>query len=301
MHNQRPSIDPAPGSTSNPLSRLAATVDRETVIAWGEIDASAGVEALRGRTADLLPDSDSENSKGRLKASGNELLRLLRAKSRAEHDRLLSLSEHVTLDRGQVLSESGAPILDVYFPEGCVGSLVKELSDGRQIEVGTAGLEGMVGLPVFLGAETSPVKCVVQIGGTARRMKASSLEEIAVPGGALHDILQRYAQYLFDQAAQSIACNWLHGINERCARWLLMTHDRVHGDVLALTHEYLAAMLGTRRAGVSEAAEALQTAGLIHYRRGKITIVDRAGLERASCECYQTDRLDYERLLAHRD
>ena len=228
----------------------------------------------------------------------NNLLRLLQTQSQSEYERLLSQSEMVTLERGAVLVEPGETIRYVYFPESAVASLIKVLSDDRRIEVGTAGMEGMAGLPVFLGADSVPVLCVIQVSGTARRLTATTLRELASHDSALHGILQRYAQYVFDQAAQSVACNWLHAINERCARWLLMTHDRVDGDQFVLTHEYLATMLGARRAGVSEAAEALQKAGLIRYSRGKMSITDRAGLERASCECYASDRADYERLLS---
>ena len=232
-----------------------------------------------------------------LASEQNNLLNTLKTKSAAEYERLQSMSELVSLERHSVLVEPDEPIRYVYFPESCVTSFIKVLSDNRRIEVGTAGTEGMSGLPVFLGASAMPVLCIVQVAGAARRLRAEALRELTRSESALHGILQRYAQYVFDQAAQSVACNWLHGINERCARWLLMTHDRVPGDQFEITHEYLAAMLGARRAGVSEAAETLQKAGLIRYRRGKMIIVDRAGLEQASCECYASDRADYLRLL----
>lgn len=243
--------------------------------------------------------ADATNTLGVQAGSGNHLLRLLRAESRAEHEQLRSVLEPVSFARGTVLWEPGERIDSVYFPEGCCASVIKVLAEGKQIEVGTIGLEGMVGLPAFLGAETIPMRTLLQIGGASCRLDASRLRELAVSGTALHGVLQRYAQYVFDQAAQSLACNWLHTIDKRCARWLLMTHDRVHGDLLELTHEYLATMLGARRAGVSEAAASLQQAGLIHYRRGRVTIVDRAGLEAAACECYRSDRMDYDRLLGH--
>jgi len=226
----------------------------------------------------------------------NSLLQRVQRESPEEYARLDALLETITLRRDDVLIEAGGAIPFVYFPEGSVGSLIRILSTGKRIEVGTAGLEGMVGIPAFLNAETTPVQCVVQVPGAARRLAARTLHEVAGPGTVLRSLLQRYAQYLFNQAAQSVACNWMHGIELRCARWLLMTHDRVVGDELALTHEYLATMLGARRAGVSEAAESLRSAGLIDYRRGKLTIVDRAGLERATCECYASDRADYARL-----
>ena len=228
----------------------------------------------------------------------NHLLDLLQRRAPDEFERIAPFLRRVTLTRGSVLSEPNERIPFVYFPEGCVASLIKTLSRGKRIEVGTAGVEGMAGLPVFLGAETAPILSLIQVPGRAQCMAADDVRRLASAGSGLHAILQRYAQYQFDQAAQSIACNWLHRIEQRCARWLLMTHDRVPGDQFDLTHEYLATMLGARRAGVSEVAEGLKEAGLIKYQRGKITIADRAGLERASCECYASDRADYKRLLA---
>jgi CRP-like cAMP-binding protein len=229
-------------------------------------------------------------------AETNYLLRRLQEQSPCEYARLLPALDSVTLSRGHMLFEPGEPIADVHFPASCVASLIKVLSDGKRIEVGTTGLEGMAGLPAFLDAASTPIQGVIQIAGRARRMTVAALRELAVSGTALHGLLQRYAQYVFDQAAQSTACNSLHRVEQRCARWLLMTHDRVRADEFELTHEYLAAMLGVRRASVSEVAESLQEAGLIRYRRGRIAIVDRAGLERASCECYESDRADYDRL-----
>jgi CRP-like cAMP-binding protein len=209
----------------------------------------------------------------------NQLLRLLRSRSPDEYERLLEGLESVALDRGDPVFEPGGPIEWVYFPEGSVASVVKVLSDKRQVEVGTAGFEGMAGLPAFLGAETTPLKCVIQVPGMARRLRSDALRAAAPSGTALNDILQRYAQYLYDQSAQSVACNRLHRVDRRCARWLLMTHDRVQGEPFEITHEYLATMLGVWRPSVSLVADGLQQAGLIHYRRGKMRITDRAGLE----------------------
>jgi CRP-like cAMP-binding protein len=239
----------------------------------------------------------SANGNGGPRAVRNRLLALLEADSSAEYERLLPLLETVELAHRQVLYDRGAPITHVYFPEGSVASLVKVLSNGRKIEVGTTGCEGVVGLPAFLDADSSPHLCVAQVPGMAKRLSAAALREAAPAGSELHRRLQRYVQYLFGQAAQSVACNGLHRVNKRCARWLLMTHDRAQRDQFALTHEYLATMLAVRRASVSAAAEALQHAGLIRYRRGKMTVVDRPGLEQVSCECYLSDRAELERLL----
>ncbi len=228
----------------------------------------------------------------------NYLLRLLEAKSPSEYGRILPLLTTTTLARGAVIAEPGVRIPFVYFPQGCVTSLIKVLLNGKQIEVGTAGIEGMAGMPVFHGAESMPLLGLIQVSGDAQCMTAEELRKVAVPGTALHSILQCYAQFQFDQAAQSVACNWMHRIEHRCARWLLMTHDRVQRDEFDLTHEYLATMLGARRAGVTQVADSLREAGLIRYQRGRIAIVDRPGLERAACECYESDRADYQRLLS---
>jgi CRP-like cAMP-binding protein len=253
--------------------------------------------------ADLasLPLLATHLSSGVAPREKNHLLRLLEIQAPREHQRLASALEPVDLARGELLFEPGGPIPSVYFPEGCVASLVRILSDGKQIEVGTAGFEGMAGLPVFLDADSSPLECVIQVPGAAKRLSAATLRTAAPSGTALHAILQRYAQYLFDQATQSTVCIQMHGVEERCARWLLMTHDRVQGDRFELTQGFIAIMLGVHRPAVTLAAGALQNAGLIRYRRGKITILDRPGLEAAACECYRSDRADLERLLPQED
>ncbi len=165
-------------------------------------------------------------------------------------------------------------------------------------EVGTIGNEGMVGLPVFLGADQTPTEAFCQVEGEALRMRTDMFREEVKNGGGLVSILHRYTQALFTQIAQSAACNRLHSIEQRCARWLLLTQDRVEPDEFSLTHEFMGQMLGVRRATVTEVAGTLQKAGLITYNRGKITVLDRKGLEGASCECYQIIRQDYDRLLA---
>ena len=263
-----------------------------------------------GGAARWTPDREARSGKARggtavLEGNGdappkerNQLLRLLARQSPAAYERLAELLESVDLDTKVVLYEPGEPITHVYFPQTGAYSIVKIMESGARVEVGTVGCEGMIGLPVFLGAESTPTQCFAQIGGSAWRLSAAAFRSVVPAADALHRILQRYAQYLFDQAAQGVACNRLHAVEARCARWLLMTHDRV-GDApsFPLTHEFLSYMLGVRRASVSVAAESLQRAGLIRYSRGKMTIVDRAGLEAASCECYRTDSADLERLL----
>jgi CRP-like cAMP-binding protein len=228
----------------------------------------------------------------------NHLLALLQHRSPEEFERISRHLESLVFRVGDVLFEQGEPIKWIFFPEGCVTSMIKMLSDGRGIEVGAAGIDGMAGFPSFLGADRMPTRCIIQVGGSGSRMSVEAFREESSAGSAMRDIVQRYAQYLFNQAVQSLACNRMHTLDQRCARWMLMTHDRIgDGDTFQLKHEFLALMLCVRRATVSVAAEALQRAGIIRYSRGKMTIVSRRGLEAASCECYHTGRTDYERLL----
>jgi CRP-like cAMP-binding protein len=171
------------------------------------------------------------------------------------------------------------------------------MRDGRGVEVATIGNEGMVGLPVFLGAESTPGQALAQVPGAALRMPAAVFRRAVPPGSPLHALLQRYTHALMVQMAQGVACNRLHPIAARAARWLLQTHDRVRTDAFPLTQEFLAEMLGTRRAAVSQAAGQLQRAGLITYTRGVITIRDRTRLEEAACACYGIIRTAYDRVV----
>ena len=229
-------------------------------------------------------------------APPNRLLELLRAWSPAEHERVSRHLETLDFTTGDILFESRRPIAHAWFPEGCVSSTVKLLAGGTRIEVGAAGVEGMVGMHGFLHADSAPLDCLIQIPGQARRLPVAAFREASAPGSALHEILRRYTQYAYNEAAQSVACNRLHAIEQRGARWLLMMHDRAQRDQFPLTHEYLATMLGVWRPAVSQMADGMRTAGLIDYRRGRMRIVDRVGLEAAACECYASDRAEYERL-----
>jgi CRP-like cAMP-binding protein len=185
----------------------------------------------------------------------------------------------------------------VYFVNTGVVSLVTHLKEGSGVEVGLTGNEGMVGLSIALGDDVSPNQAIVQIADGAMRMEAAALSEELKGGGLLQTLLLRSTLALLKQVSQSAACNRSHHIAERLARWLLTCHDRVEGDELRLTQEFIAEMLGTRRAGVSEAAGILQGAGLIRYSRGHITITDRGGLEEFACECYAVVKAEYDRLL----
>jgi CRP-like cAMP-binding protein len=185
----------------------------------------------------------------------------------------------------------------VYFPETAVASILTVLKDGTETEVATIGYEGMVGLPAFLGAKQSPGKAYWQVPGKSFRLPTATLKKAMRGNEALNQSLSLYTQGFLTQIAQSATCNQVHNASQRCARWLLMTHDRVPGDEFELTQQFLAHMLGVRRTGVSEIAGKLQRAGLISYRRGHVTILNRKSLEKASCECYRVVQNEFNRLL----
>jgi CRP-like cAMP-binding protein len=215
----------------------------------------------------------------------------------AERSRIVSLGKVVHLGLKESLYEVGRPIEHVYFPQSGVLSLVTVLENGRVVEVATVGKEGMVGLPVFLGARSIPGRAFSQIPGESLRLDSEVFRKQMRLHGALHDLLHRYAQALFNQITWSVACLREHSIEQRCARWLLMTRDRVGGNQFPITQEFLAMMLGVRRASVSEVASRLQRNGLINYVRGMMTIVNRRRLEKKSCECYRIVRDEYRRLV----
>ena len=203
----------------------------------------------------------------------------------------------VELDFRQVLHRPDRPIEAAYFVEGGMVSMLAPLEEGQTVEVGLIGREGLVGLPVVLGAESATTEALVQMEGDALRVPAAELREAFGRSAALRAVLLRYAQAAHAQVAQTAACNGQHAVAERFARWLLMAHDRAGGDEFPMTQEFAAMMLGVRRAGVSVAAGTLQKAGVIDYGYGRVAVLDRAGLEAAACECYGTVRRQYERLL----
>jgi CRP-like cAMP-binding protein len=211
---------------------------------------------------------------------------LLRALPPDEYARLRPYLEPVTFTPLQRLTDDGEPIGHVHFPETGIISLLTRLADDTLVENGTVGYEGMAGFPLALGVEWTPAMIMGQVAGMSWRLDAATFHRLLPTLPALDTALRRYLVYLVAQVSQSLACNSLHPIERRCARWLLMTHDRVEGSTFELTHEVLAQMLAVRRAGVSVAADALRARGLIQYSRGSITISDRAGLEGAACECY---------------
>lgn len=213
--------------------------------------------------------------------------RILAALPRGEQSRLLAHLEPISLTQGSELYKSGDLIEHVYFPEDGVVSLVTHMRDGATIEVGLIGRDGMVGIPVLLGDDIAFETAVVQIAGSARRMKTSALKErLKRSHNPLLVQLLLYTRTLMKQVAQTAACNSRHTVEKRLARWLLMCHDRVESDELLLTQGFISHMLGMRRAGVSSAAIGLQDEGFIRYSRGHINILKREGLEEFACECY---------------
>ena len=219
--------------------------------------------------------------------------------SLAEQDleRLRPHLREVAVTQRQTINVAEEVIEHVYFPISAVISLIASLEDGTAVEVGLIGFEGMVGTPVLLGSDTASNQAFVQLSGNALRIPANVLLDATEQSPGLRRKLLRYALALSYQIAQSAACNARHVVEERCARWLLSARDRVDTDELMLTHEFLGVMLGVRRAGVTVAAGSLQTAGLISYRQGRVTILDRDALEAAACECYRMIKDEYKRLL----
>jgi CRP-like cAMP-binding protein len=222
--------------------------------------------------------------------------RLLAAIPRAERDRLAARATIVHLEALEIIGRPEAPITHAYFPLTGLLSIVAIDVGGAIVEVGTAGNEGMIGLPTFLDMPASPFQTMGEVPGDHARVPIGDLLAAVAPGTALHRLLLRYAQAFSVLCGQSVACNRLHPIEERCARWLLMVHDRMGADTFQLTHDVLGQMLGVRRAGVTVALGILQTAGFIAYRRGTLTIRDRAGLEDVACECYTIIQRQFARL-----
>jgi len=223
--------------------------------------------------------------------------RLIAALPREEYKRLRPHLEAVSLSFKQHLYEPNEPIKYVYFPNSGVVSVISVMEDGGTVEVATVGNEGMVGIPVLLGTDRVLAETFVQVPGDGWRMKVDVFKRLITPGSPTHNLLLRYTQALMSQLSQSVACNRLHSVEERCCRWLLQTRDRVESDEFPITQEFLSQMLGVRRASVSEVAAILQKAGLICYHRGKMAILNRKGLEAGSCECYQVIKQEYTRLL----
>jgi len=220
--------------------------------------------------------------------------------SRTDYERLHPHLQRVPLEYRQSLYRADKPIGFVYFIETGVGSLVNTMANGDAAEVGTIGNEGVVGLPVVLGDDRAPTTGYIQVPGGGLRMNATLFKKELARSVSMGTVMLRYAHAFFNQVAQLTACNQFHTIQQRCCRWLLMTHDRMPSDEFLLTQEFLAMMLGVQRTGVTAAASALQRAGLIRYKRGNVTIIDRRGLQHRSRECYVFNKMEFDRLLGER-
>ena len=215
----------------------------------------------------------------------------------AEWKRLSPHLAPVDLSLGQVLYESGATLADMYFPTTSIISLLYVMENGSSAEIAVVGNEGLVGVSLFMGGESTPSRAVVQSAGRSYKIASKVMKDEFNQAGPVMHLLLRYTQALITQMAQTAVCNRHHTLDQQLCRWLLLSLDRLQGSDLLMTQELISNMLGVRREGVTEAAMQLQTAGIISYSRGKISVLDRRGLERRSCECYAVVKKEYDRLL----
>jgi CRP-like cAMP-binding protein len=223
--------------------------------------------------------------------------RILAALPGAERERLLPLLERAQMPLGKVLYESGSRLDHVYFPATAIVSLLYVMADGASAEIAVVGNDGMVGVALFMGGETTPSRAVVQSAGVAYRLAGKALKEEFRRGGTMQHLLLRYTQALLTQMAQTAVCNRHHSVDQQLCRWLLLSLDRLASNELRMTQELISNMLGVRREGVTEAAGKLQAAGIIRYSRGHIVVLDRPALEAQSCECYAVVRQECDRLM----
>ena len=224
---------------------------------------------------------------------------LLDALPAHDYERVVARLELVPLNLGDVLYEPGMQLRYVYFPTTAIVSLLYVMEDGASAEIAIVGNEGILGISLFMGGETTPSRAVVQSAGYGYRLRAQSLKEEFARSGPFQRLLLRYTQALITQMAQTAVCNRHHSVDQQLCRWLLLSLDRLSSNELSMTQELIANMLGVRREGVTEAAGKLQQAGLIHYRRGKIIVLDRPRLEARCCECYQVVKTEFDRLLPY--
>lgn len=238
----------------------------------------------------LIPVSKSRNAQIKN--------RILAALSQEEYERLAPHLQETPLSIGTILYDFDEPITHVYFPNNdTLGSLLTSTEHGPAIEIGVTGSEGLLGFSVLMGLDVTPHQVLIQVPGTALKIKSSVLRREFKGGGRLHDSVLRFTHALFTQASQTALCNRLHSVEERLARWLLTVHDRIETDQFPLTHDFMARMLGANRATVSLTAATIQQAGYIRYTRGKLTILNREGLEDTSCDCYRIVKKRYEDIL----
>jgi CRP-like cAMP-binding protein len=271
------------------LSNQPCTIEcRRTEIGSANVPAFGRAWGQADQETRLLSDDEAKRSN-----------RLLGALAEADFERLKDQFRTRDGEQKYVLAESGEPIREVFFPVDAVVSILTRMDDGASVEIATVGNEGLVGVTVAWGAETMNPKefATLQVPGTVVSMDAKAFREEMQRRGALASLVERYTQAFFTQVSQQVACNGLHSVEQRCARWLLLTQDRVGNDEFPMTHEFLAQMLGVRRATVTVTAGILQKAGFAQFSRGRVAVVDREGLENAACECYAVTREVYDRLL----
>ena len=278
--------DSKPARVRTPASGRTMLLSRRTV------ESLTIPPQLAGRPA---PSGASLNLKNDPKAN-----QLLAALPDADWQRWLPQLEAVDMPLGRVLYESGVALNHVYFPTTAIVSLLYVMEDGASAEIAVAGREGLVGVSLFMGGGSTPSRAVVQSAGQGWRMRAAALKFEFGESQAVMHLLLRYTQALITQMAQTAVCNRHHTLDQQLCRWLLLSLDRLDGLELLMTQELIANMLGVRREGVTEAALKLQAAGLIRYMRGRISVLDRPGLERRSCECYAVVKKEYDRLLPAR-
>jgi CRP-like cAMP-binding protein len=225
---------------------------------------------------------------------------LLAALPGPEWQRWLPELELVDMPLGDVLYESGKTLSHVYFPSTAIVSLLYVMENGASAEIAVVGNEGVVGISLFMGGESTPSRAVVQSAGSGFRLSSQAIKDEFSRSGPVMHLLLRYTQALITQMAQTAVCNRHHSLDQQLCRWLLLSLDRLNGSDLKMTQELIANMLGVRREGVTEAALKLQASGLIRYSRGRISVLDRPGLERRTCECYAVVKKEYDRLLSSR-
>lgn len=225
---------------------------------------------------------------------------LLAALPKTDYERIAAELEPVVMLLGDVLYESGTQMRYVYFPTTAIASLLYVMEDGSSAEIAVVGNEGIIGVSLFMGGETTPSRAVVQSAGNAYRMRAQVLKTEFTRAGAMQHLLLRYTQALITQMAQTAVCNRHHTLDQQLCRWLLLSFDRLLNNELVMTQELIANMLGVRREGVTEAAGNLQSEGLISYHRGRIRLLNRAKLEERVCECYEVVKTESDRLLPHK-
>ena len=231
------------------------------------------------------------------KASDPQKNHLLAALAGSEWQRWLPLMEQIDMPLGHVLYESGKTMSHVYFPTTSIVSLLYVMENGASAEIAVVGNEGLVGVSLFMGGDSTPSRAVVQSAGQGFRLKAKDLKAEFDRGGPVLHLLLRYTQALITQMSQTAVCNRHHTLDQQLCRWLLLSLDRLESNQLVMTQELIANMLGVRREGVTDGAVKLQNSGLIRYSRGHITVLDRPGLEKRSCECYAVVKKEYSRLL----